>query len=103
MIIEIVTAFSLILITSPCSSYSLNIDVNNETIVTRIGDEAQLICLGDSEYGSCSFTSPIGKTCILNNKFAACEGGRIRAFETKNPDNQNDCAMKITNVKQDDR
>ena len=100
MIIETVTAFTLILITSPCS-YSLEIVVNNETIVTRIGDEAQLICSGDSEYGSCSFTSPIGKTCILNNKFAACEGGRIRAFETKNPDN--DCAMRITNVKQDDR
>ena len=102
MIIEIITAFSLILITSPYS-YSLKIDVNNETIVTRIGDEAQLICSGDSEYGSCSFTSPIGKSYILPNKNSADEGGRIQAFETKNPDNQNDCAMKITNVKQDDR
>ena len=102
MIIEIVTVLSLILITSPCS-YSLKIDVKNETIVTRIGDEAQLICSGDSENVGCSFTSPIGKSYILNNKFAAAEGGRIQAFETKNPDNQNDCAMKITNVKQDDR
>ena len=102
MIIEIVTAFSLTLITSPCS-YSLKIDVNNETIVTRIGDEAKLICSGDSEIVGCSFTSPIGKSYILNNKFAAAEGGRIQAFETNNQDNQNDCAMKITNVKQDDR
>ena len=102
MIIEIVTAFSLILITSPCS-YSLKIDVKNEKIVTRIGDEAQLICLGDSGIVGCTFTSPIGNSYILNSKIAAYEEGRIRAFETKNEDNQNDCAMKITNVKQDDR
>ena len=102
MIIEIVTVLSLILITSPCS-YSLKIDVKNETLVTRIGDEVQLICSGDSENVGCSFTSPIGKSYILNNKHAAAEGGRIQAFETKNIDNQNDCAMKITNVKQDDR
>ena len=100
MIIEIVTAFSLILITSPCS-YSLKIDVKNEKIVTRIGDEAQLICLGENV--GCTFTSPIGNTYILNSKIAAYEEGRIRAFETKNEDNQNDCAMKITKVKQDDR
>ena len=102
MIIEIITAFSLILITSPCS-YSLKIVVNNETIVTRIGDEAQLICSGDSEDAGCSFTSLIVKLYILSNKNSDAEGGRIQAFETKNPDNQNDCAMKITNVKQDDR
>ena len=100
MITEIVTAFSLILITSPCF-YSLKIDVKKEAIVTRIGDEAQLICSGNYENVGCTFTSPIGKSYILNNKHA--EGGRIQAFETKNIDNQNDCAMKITNVKQDDR
>ena len=61
MIIETVTAFTLILITSPYS-YSLEIHVNNETIVTRIGDEAQLICMGDSEIVGCSFKSPIGKS-----------------------------------------
>ena len=98
MIIEIVTVLSLILITSP-----LKIDVENETLVTRIGDEVELICSGDSENVGCSFTSPIGKSYILNNKHAAAEGGRIQAFETNNIDNQNDCAMKITNVKQDDR
>ena len=99
MIIEIVTVLSLILITSPCS-YSLKIDVKNETLVTRIGDEVQLICSGDSENVGCTFTSPIGKSYILNSKDAATEEGRIQAFETKNI---NDCAMKITNVKQDDR
>ena len=102
MITKIVTAFSLILITLPCF-YSLKIDVKNEKIVTRIGDEAQLICSGNYENVGCTFTSPIGNTYILNSKIAAYEEGRIQAFETKNEDNQNDCAMKITKVKQDDR
>jgi len=95
----IIGALLCLISTLPFLSQSLKVVVKEEKIVTKIGDNVQMICSAVSEKVGCSFTSPIGKTFILNNKFAADEGGRIHAFDTNE---SGDCAMNITNIKQAD-
>ena len=47
--------------TLPLLCQSLQVVVREEKIVTKIGDNVQLICSAISERVGCSFTSPIGK------------------------------------------
>ena len=47
--------------TLPLLCQSLQVVVREEKIVTKIGDNVQLICSAVSERVGCSFTSPIGK------------------------------------------
>ena len=90
--------FVIILTFSKCCN-TLVVTVDQKEILTRIGEEVQLKCSAESGKVGCSFTSPLGKPFIMNNKHAADEGGRIHAVDTKNP---SDCAMKITEIKQSD-
>ena len=92
-------AIFLILLTFSKCCVTLNINVDQKKVETEIGGEVQLKCTAESGKVGCSFTSPLGKSFIMNNKQAADEGGRIQAFDTQNP---SDCAMKITEIKQSD-
>ena len=92
------TIFLILLTFSKCCN-TLDVSVDQEKIETRIGEGVQLKCKATSGKVGCSFTSPLGKSFIMNNKQAADEGGRIQAFDTQNP---SDCAMKITEIKQSD-
>ena len=47
--------------TLPLLSQSLQVVVKEEKIVTKIGDNVQMICSAVSEKVGCSFTSPIGE------------------------------------------
>jgi len=75
------------------------ISVEKKEIVTRIGDEVKLICSSEQERIACSFTSPRGRSynILEGNNY---DNLRIQAYETEN--NQYDCAMLITSVKQSD-
>ena len=92
-------AIFLILLTFSKCCFTLVVNVDQKKVETEIGGEVQLTCSAESGKVGCSFTSPLGKSFIMNNKQAADEGGRIQAFDTQNP---SDCAMKITEIKQSD-
>ena len=92
-------AIFLILLTLSKCGCSLEVIVEEKEVVTRIGEEVELKCKANLGRVGCSFTSPLGKSFIMNSKNAAAEGGRIQAVDTQNP---SDCAMKITEIKQID-
>ena len=94
----LVTIF-LILLTFSKYCNTLNVTVDQKKVETRIGEVVQLKCKANSGKVGCSFTSPLGKSFIMNNPHAADEEGRIQAVDTKNPSH---CAMKITEIKQSD-
>ena len=56
-------------LTLPLLSQSLQVDVKEETIVTKIGDNVQMICSAVSEKVGCSFTSPIGEFLFHCDRF----------------------------------
>jgi hypothetical protein len=92
-------AIFLILLTLSKCGCSLEVIVEEAGVVTRIGEEVELKCKANLGIVGCSFTSPLGKSFILNSKNAAAEWGRIQRVDTQNP---SDCAMKITEIKQID-
>ena len=92
-------AIFLILLTLSKCGCSLEVTVEEKEVVTRIGEEVELKCKANSGKVGCSFTSPLGKSFIMNNKHASDERGRIQAVDTRN---HSDCAMKITEIKQSD-
>ena len=96
---NMLAAIFLILLTFSKCCITLEITVDQKKVETEIGGEVQLKCSAESGKVGCSFTSPLGKSFIMNNKQAADEGGRIQAVDTQNP---SDCAMKITEIKQSD-
>ena len=63
-----------------------------------IGSQTTLICSGNYDRYSCSFSSPRGKIHILNSKFDSDESGRI----TPANNNAKDCSILIAKVKPDD-
>ena len=63
-----------------------------------IGRQTTLICSGNYDKNSCTFTSPKGKIHILNSKFDSEEGGRITLADN----NAKDCGILIAKVKPDD-
>jgi len=71
---------------------------NHEEITVKQGDEAELVCSSEFEALGCSFRSPL-ETPYNLIKGANYEQGRIEQSETGNP---NDCAMKITDIKETD-
>jgi len=71
---------------------------NHEEITVKQGDEAELVCSSEFEALGCSFRSPL-QTPYNLLKGAKYEQGRIEQSETGNP---NDCAMKITDIKETD-
>ena len=89
----------LILLTLSKCGHSLEVIVEEKEIVTREGEAVQLSCSAESGKVGCSFTSPLGKSFIMNSPQAADEGGRIQAVDTQNSSH---CAMKITEIKQSD-
>ena len=68
----------------------------NSTIVSKGGD-LQLKCSVAREALGCSFISPDGNNFNMLID-ASYEGGRIQQEEL----NSNDCAMKITDIKESD-
>ena len=54
--------------TLPLLSQSLQVVVKEEEIVTKIGDNVQMICSAVSEKVGCSFTSPIGELLFLKKR-----------------------------------
>ena len=80
------------------SSQSCTVTATQTNIFTRIGDEVKLVCSADSEKKFCSFRSPTGTEYTMNSEFDSDD--RFRAFKTDNF--EKDCAMKITNVKEND-
>ena len=94
----LVAIFLILLSFSKCCN-TLNITVEQKKVETEIGGEVQLKCSANSGKVGCSFTSPLGKSFIMNSKQSADEGGRIQAVDTKI---SSDCAMKITEIKQSD-
>ena len=91
-------AILLVLLTLSKSSHSLNVIVEEKKVETEIGGQVQLNCKAKSGKVGCSFTSPLGKSFIMNSPQAADEGGRIQAVDTQN----GNCTMKITEIKQSD-
>ena len=57
--------------TLPLLSQSLEVVVKEEEIVTKIGDNVQMICSAVSEKVGCSFTSPIGKFFFIVINFCS--------------------------------
>ena len=55
----------------PLLSQSLQVVVKEEKIVTKIGDNVQMICSAVSEKVGCSFTSPIGKFFFIVINFCS--------------------------------
>ena len=94
----LVAIFLILLSFSKCCN-TLNITVEQKKVETEIGGEVQLKCSANSGKVGCSFTSPLGKSFIMNSKQSADEGGRIQAVDTQKTW---DCAMKITEIKQSD-
>ena len=71
--------------------------LNHEKITTKKGMEVELICSTDSEALGCSFRSPAEHNYNML-RGAAYEEGRIQQKEL----NPNDCAMRITKIRQSD-
>ena len=92
-------AILLVLLTLSKCGHSMNVNVTEKEIVTRIGEAVHLSCSAESGKVGCSFKSPLGKPFIMNSDQAADEGGRIQAVKTKKDSN---CTMKITEIKQSD-
>merc|ERR1712025_951251 len=74
-----------------------SINVNQQKIVSKKGEEIDLICSADSEALGCSFKSPAQQNYNML-RGAAYEEGRIQQLELS----PNDCGMKIKNVIQAD-
>ena len=64
-------------------------------VAAEVYGEISLICRGNYDKEFCSFTSHLGKTYVLNNKYATDENGRIRAVDGS----AKDCAIFIAAVK----
>merc|ERR1712110_720125 len=71
---------------------------NHDEITVKLGDEVELVCSSEFEALGCSFRSPL-QTPYNLLKGAKYEQGWIEQSETGNP---NDCAMKITDIKETD-
>lgn len=73
-----------------------SVTVNQTEIVVKKGEEVELVCTSSkSEALGCSFKSPAEHNYNML-RGAAYEEGRIQQKEL----NPNDCAMKITNIRQ---
>ena len=92
-------AIFLVLLTLSKCGHSMNVNVTEKEIVTRIGEAVHLSCSAESGKVGCSFKSPLGKPFIMNSDQAADEGGRIQAVKTEKDSN---CTMKITEIRQSD-
>ena len=80
------------------STVNGSIVVKQNEIVAKKGEDVELICSSsNSEALGCSFKSPAGENYNML-RGAAYDGGRIQQKELT----PNDCAMKITNIRQSD-
>ena len=87
-----------ILLLSMLASNDASVTVNQTEIVVKKGEEVELVCTSSkSEALGCSFKSPAEHNYNML-RGAAYEEGRIQQKEL----NPNDCAMKITNIRQSD-
>ena len=94
MLLKMVVYLILIVLNSLSTSHSFN--VNKETIVTRIGDEVQLICSAESEIHTCEFTSPLG----VSYESTYYDKPNQRAMH--HDINQKECSINITKVNEKD-
>ena len=86
-----------ILLLSTQTNVKASVTVNQTEIVVKKGEEVELVCTSSkSEALGCSFKSPAEHNYNML-RGAAYEEGRIQQKEL----NPNDCAMKITNIRQD--
>ena len=85
-----------ILLLSTLTTVKASVTVNQTEIVVKKGEEVELVCTSSkSEALGCSFKSPAEHNYNML-RGAAYEEGRIQQKEL----NPNDCAMKITNIRQ---
>ena len=86
------------LLTSLSSVVNASIFVRQKEIIAKKGEDVELICSSTkSQALGCSFKSPAEEDYNML-RGAAYEEGRIQQKEL----NPNDCAMKITNIRQSD-
>ena len=86
------------LLLSTLTTVEASVTVNQTEIVVKKGEEVELVCTSSkSEALGCSFKSPAEHNYNML-RGAAYEEGRIQQKEL----NPNDCAMKITNIRQSD-
>ena len=86
------------LLLSTLTTVKASVTVNQTEIVVKKGEEVELVCTSSkSEALGCSFKSPAEHNYNML-RGAAYEEGRIQQKEL----NPNDCAMKITNIRQSD-
>ena len=87
-----------VLLLSTLTAVEASVTVNQTEIVVKKGEEVELVCTSSkSEALGCSFKSPAEHNYNML-RGAAYEEGRIQQKEL----NPNDCAMKITNIRQSD-
>ena len=87
-----------ILLLVTLTTVKASVTVNQTEIVVKKGEEVELVCTSSkSEALGCSFKSPAEHNYNML-RGAAYEEGRIQQKEL----NPNDCAMKITNIRQSD-
>jgi len=88
----------LIIFLTSISTTNASVSVHKKEIVAKKGEDVELICSSSkSQALGCSFKSPAEEDYNML-RGAAYEEGRIQQKEI----NPNDCAMKITNIRQSD-